>query len=62
MMQVARFVPSLTVALALGGHLSYADMGPKDVRSQVKLYSENQIIGTLSNLKQLRRRRQCKHH
>ena len=24
-------------------------MGPKDVRSQVKLYSGNRIIGTLSN-------------
>ena len=43
------FVPRLTVAL--GGHLSYADMcsGPKDVSSQVKLYSGNRIIGTLSN-------------
>ena len=43
------FVPRLTVAL--GGHLSYPGMcsGPKDVRSQVRLYSGKRIIGTLSN-------------
>ena len=49
MLQVARFIPRLTVDL--GRHLSYADMcsGPKDVRSQVRLYSGKWIIGTLSN-------------
>ena len=43
------FVPRLTVAL--GGHLSYADMcsGPKDVRSQVRLYNGKRIIRNLSN-------------
>ena len=43
------FVPRLTVAL--GGHLSYTDMcsGPKDVRSQVRLYNGKRIIRTLSN-------------